>query len=85
MFILTGSGDRQPDPKNLFQNINSAAIVEKGEIKFREKDFEGECHLNLEADASKFNFVNCDVYNRPRGQYINLRLSQIKRFTKTDV
>jgi hypothetical protein len=83
MFMLGGKGDRQPNPSNLYQDINDVWIIVNNEVQFREKDFEGECHLSLAPDASKFYFVNCIAYNRQRQQYFELQLSKIRKFTKS--
>jgi hypothetical protein len=83
MFMLGGSGDRQPNPSNLYQSINDAWIVANNEVQFRENDFEGVCHLSLASDANKFYFVNCIAYNRQRQQYFELQLSKIRKFTKS--
>ena len=80
LFILTGRGDRQPNLENLYQRINSVAVVQNDEVQFRENDFEGECHIHLRADAKQFYSLKCDVFNRKRGQFFGLQLTKIHSF-----
>ena len=43
---------------------------------------EGECHFNLNEDATKFFYIKCDVYNRKKGSYYKFYLENIHNFER---
>ena len=81
-FSLSGGGDRQPNPENYYQSIDTIRILEGGKRSGAGQGVEGECHFNLNEDATKFFSIKCDVYNRRNGSSYKFHLENIRNFKR---
>jgi len=80
-FSVSGAGDRQPNLENYFQSIDRIRNMDGGTVK-AEIPMEGECHFNLNQNATQFYFIHCDVYNRQKGIMFNFHLDNISKFNR---
>jgi hypothetical protein len=80
-FSLSGGRDRQPNPEDYYQSIDTVRVVRKGKPD-ENGEVEGECHFRLNRSASKFYFIRCDVYNRAAGFAWKFYLENIKSFER---
>src|SRR5271165_1137596 len=83
-FSMSGAGDRQPNLENYFQSIDRIRIMDRETLK-AESPMEGECHFNLNQNATQFYFVHCDVYNRQKGLMFNFHLDNISKFERQNL
>jgi hypothetical protein len=82
MFTLSGGKDRQPNPENYYLSIDKFKMESKGRGPAEDPSMEGECHFNLNADASKFFYIKCDIYNRARGTKYSFYLEKIQSVSR---
>ena len=84
-WTLSGAGDRQPNLENYYQSIDTVRLMEGRERKSEDKGMEGECHFSLNAQATKFYSITCDVYNRAKGSTFKVYFEDITKFDRTDL
>lgn len=82
MFTLSGGRDRQPNLENFYLGIDRLRMERKGQTPTEDGSMEGECHFRLNADASKFFFIKCDIYNRSKGSQYAFYLENIRSFSR---
>jgi hypothetical protein len=84
VFTLSGGKDRQPNLENYYLSIDTLRLEIKGKPEAVGHSMEGECHFNLNRDATKFFYVKCDVYNRTKGTIYNFYLDRIAKSEKVN-
>jgi len=80
VFTLSGGEDRMPNLENYYLSIDTLRLAIEGKPEAVDHGMEGECHFNLNKDATKFYYVKCDVYNRAKGTMYNFYLDRIAKF-----
>jgi hypothetical protein len=78
LFWLSGNQDRQPNLENFYVQIDTFRMTHKGKTS-EDTGMEGECHINMNKDASQFRYIKCDVYNRSKGSLYNFSIDRIKK------
>ena len=82
-FIFEGGRDRQPDLENYYLLVDKVKLgTSDGEGA--QGKAEGECHMRLNKDGSKYCEVKCDVFNREAGFVFNFYLTDISSFEKAN-
>ena len=81
-FGLYGGGDRQPNPENYYQKIDTIRIFRDEKNQQSDGGMEGECHFHLNSDATKFYSINCTTYNRRKGTLYKFILEGIHTFDR---
>jgi hypothetical protein len=82
MFTLSGGSDRQPNLENLYLSVDTLRMMENGKVLSEDKHMEGECHFNLNSEATKFFYIKCDVYDRAKGFGPKFYLENISTFKR---
>jgi hypothetical protein len=82
VYTLSGGKDRQPNLENYYLSIDTFRIKPNGKQQARDNGMEGECHFNMNRDASRFFYIRCDIYNRVKGTIYNFYLDRIAKFQK---
>jgi hypothetical protein len=77
VFSVSGGHDRQPNPQNYYLSIDTFRLARPKLPEAADTAMEGECHFVLNADATVFYSVKCDVYDRAKGSMYNLYLENI--------
>lgn len=67
-FAFSGGYDRQPDINDLFLTVDTVRILRGGRQLAIDDRMEGECHLVFNDDASAFESVHCDAWDRAKGR-----------------
>jgi hypothetical protein len=82
-FIFEGGRDRQPDLENYYLLVDKVKLgTSDGEGA--QGKAEGECHMRLNKDGSKYYEVKCDVFNREARFVFNFYLTDISSFEKAN-
>ena len=84
IFVFEGGKESQPDLENYDLSIDQVKFgtVDKGKIDGVQGPAEGDCHMRLNKDASKFYEIKCDVFERKTGIVFNFYLVDITDFEK---
>lgn len=84
MFTVVGGRDRQPNLENYYLSLDKI-ILNKGEkVEAEDANMEGECHVQMNKDATRFYFIKCDIYNRSKGSIYNFYLENITGFKRKE-
>jgi hypothetical protein len=83
-FVLSSHRDRQPNLENYYASIDKMEIFKDDAIVASDNRMEGECHLSLNAEATEFYSLKCDIYDRSKGLGFSFYLEDIKSFDKKD-
>ncbi len=75
-FTLSGGHDRQPNLENYYLSIDTFQTWLDPE-KPISTDVEGECHFSVSANANRYHYVRCTVYNRSEGVMFKFNLNNI--------
>ena len=77
VFTVSGGSDRQPNLNNYYLAIDTFRMTKDGKLTAEDKNMEGECHFELNDDASEFFSVKCDVFDRGKGASFKFYLENI--------
>ena len=80
IFIFSGGKDRQPNLENYFLSVDNAKFAQSG--KGVQGKVEGECHMRMNKDGSKYYEIECDVFDRKTGLIFNFYLTEISDFER---
>lgn len=81
VFSLSGGKDRQPNLQNYYLSVDTFRI-HSGKTDASDTQMEGECHMHMNPDATKFYEIKCDVYNRAKGTLYKFYLENITSFDR---
>jgi hypothetical protein len=84
MFTLVGGKDRQPNLENYYVALDKLIINKGKRVEAVDQNMEGECHINMNREATKFFSIKCDIYNRTRGILMHFFLEDIKSFSRKE-
>lgn len=69
--------------ENYFLSVDTAKFGEASG-KGAQGKVEGECHMRMNKDGSKYYEIKCDVFDRKAGIIFNFYLTDISGFEKKD-
>lgn len=78
-FALSGGRDRQPNPEDYYQSIDTLQTTWGGK-QVPDLSVEGECHFNLNEEGTKYYYIKCTIYNRKNGLVFKFNLNTITDF-----
>jgi hypothetical protein len=81
---MSGGSEKQPVLTGYYLNIDTIRVVDHGKEGPRDNNMTGECHINLSADATKFYYVRCIVWDRGRQMQMKFDLDNIQGFEKVN-
>lgn len=84
MFTVVGGSDRQPNLENYYVSLDKIIVDKNGKQEAQDPNMEGECHLKMNREATKFYFIKCDIYNRSKGSVYNFYLENITGFNRRE-
>jgi hypothetical protein len=82
LFFLSCGKDRQPNLENYYLSVDTLRMKLDSGRTAEDHNMEGECHLQLNNQATKFYNIRCDIYDRARKLGYNFYLEHIKKFDR---
>lgn len=76
-YVLGGNSDRQPTLENYYTNIKTINILKGNELIETRNNLNGECHMKMNKQATRFYFIHCEIYDPEKRQTLKYFLNDI--------